>query len=142
MPIHFPEKTTDLVSGSKYFSKLDLLSGYWQIGIKEADKHKTAFSSGPLGFFECNRMSFGFTNAPATFQKLMERYMGELHFKECLIHLDDIIIFSKTFDEHIKHLDNVFKQLEKHGLKASNASSSRIKWIMGAILSVMKILTK
>ncbi|MCG8094292.1 MAG: DDE-type integrase/transposase/recombinase [Candidatus Thiodiazotropha endolucinida] len=111
------EETIDTLSGSKYFSKLDLRSGYWQVGIKEGDKHKTAFSAGPLGFFECNRMAFGLTNAPSTFQRLMERCMGDLHLKECLIYLDDIIIFSKTFDEHITRLQNVFKQLEQHGLK-------------------------
>ena len=81
------EETIDSLSGSKYFSKLDLRSGYWQVEIKEADKFKTAFSAGPLCFYEC------------------------------LIYLDDIIIFSKTFDEHITRLENVFKQLEKHGLK-------------------------
>ena len=111
------DESLDSLSGSKYFSKLDLRSGYWQVGVKETDKYKTAFSAGPLGFFECNRMAFGLTNAPATFQRLMERCMGELHLKECLIYLDDIIIFSKSFDEHIKRLENVFKQLELHGLK-------------------------
>ena len=98
------EETIDSLADSNYFSKLDLRSGYLQVGIKEADKYKTAFSAGPLGFFECNRMAFGLTNAPATFQSLMERCTGEVHLKECLIHLDDIIIFSKTFDEHINPL--------------------------------------
>ena len=110
-------RTIGSLSGSKYFSKLDLRSCYWQVGVREADKHKTAFSAGPLGFFECNRMAFGLTNAPSTFQRLMERCMRELHLNEYLIYLDDIIIFSKTFDEHIKRLGNVFKQLEQHGLK-------------------------
>ena len=111
------EETIDTLSGSKYFSKLDLRSGYWQVGVKESDKMKTAFSVGPLGFFECNKMSFGLCNAPASFQRLMERCMGELHLRECLIYLDDIIIFSKTFDEHLVRLANVFRQLEVHGLK-------------------------
>ena len=62
-------------------------------------------------------MAFGLTNAPATFQRLMERCMGELHLKECLNYLDDIIIYSKSFDEHILRLENVFRQLEQHGLK-------------------------
>ena len=121
------EETIDSLSGSKYFSKLDLRSGYWQVGIKEADKHKTAFSAGPLGFFECNRMAFGLTNGPATFQRLMERTMGELHLKECLIYLDDIIIFSKTFEEHLERLENVFKQLERHGLKLKGSKCEFFK---------------
>ena len=121
------EETIDSLSGAKYFSKLDLRSGYWQVGIKEADKHKTAFSVGPLGFFECNRMAFGLTNAPATFQRLTERCMGELHLKECLIYLDDIIIFSKTFEEHLERLENVFKQLERHGLKLKGSKCEFFK---------------
>ena len=107
----------DSLLGSKYFTKLDLRSGYWQVEIKEEDKHKTAFTVGPLGFYECNRMAFGLTNAPATFQRLMESCMGELHLKECLIFLDDILIFSKNVEEHIKRLEGVFQRLEKHNLK-------------------------
>lgn len=111
------EETIDSLAGSKYYSKLDLRSGYWQVEIKEEDKHKTAFTVGPLGFYECNRMAFGLTNAPASFQRLMERCMGDLNLKECLIYLDDIIIFSKTFDEHIKRLEDCFERLKQHGLK-------------------------
>ena len=111
------EETIDTLSWSKYFSKLDLRSGYWQVGVKESDKMKTAFSVGPLGFFECNRMAFGLCNSPASFQRLTEWCMGELHLRECLIYLDDIIIFSKTFDEHLVRLANVFRQLEVHGIK-------------------------
>ena len=85
--------------------------------MEEEDKSKTAFSVGSLGFFECNRMAFGLTNAPATFQRLMERCMGELNLKECLIFLDDILIISVTFEEHIKRLNAVFSRLHEHGLK-------------------------
>lgn len=111
------EETIDTLAGSKYFSKLDLRSGYWQVAMKESDKSKTAFSVGPLGFFECNRMAFGLTNAPATFQRLMERCMGELHLRDCLIYLDDVIIFSQTIDEHFKRLEAVFTRLEQCNLK-------------------------
>ena len=76
------DDTIDTHLGSKFFSKLDLRSGYWQFEIKEEDKHKTAFSVGNLGFYECNRMAFGLTNAPATFQRLMERTMGELNSRD------------------------------------------------------------
>lgn len=69
---------------------MDLKSGYWQVKIAEKDKHKTTFSVGSIGVYECNRMCFGFINAPATFQRLMEKFMGEIHLKECLIFLDDI----------------------------------------------------
>ena len=111
------DDTIDTLIGAKYFSKLDLKSGYWQVEMSEEDKHKTAFTVGNLGFFECNRMAFGLTNAPATFQRLMERCMGELNLKECLIFLDDILIFSVTFEEHIKRIEAVFSRLQEHGLK-------------------------
>ena len=91
--------------------------GYWQVPLAEQDKPKTAFSVGNLGFYECNRMGVGLTNAPATFQRLMEKCMGSMHLRECLIFLDDILIFSKTFDEHISRLTSVFKRLEQHKLK-------------------------
>ena len=111
------DDTLHLLAGSKYFSTLDLKSGYWQVELKEDDKAKTAFQAGPLGFFECNRMPFGLCNAPATFQRLMERCMGDLNLQDCLIYLDDIIIFSATFEEHLERLQAVFERLEKHNLK-------------------------
>ena len=111
------DDTVDTLSGSKYFSKLDLRSGYWQVEMDEESKDKTAFSVGNLGFYECERLSFGLCNAPATFQRLMEKCMGELHLRECLIFIDDVLIFSKTFEEHLKRLEAVFGRLEQHNLK-------------------------
>ena len=112
------DDTLHLLAGAKYFSKLDLKCGYWQVELKEEDKAKTAFQAGPLGFFECNRMPFGLCNVPATFQRLMERCMGDLNLQDCLIYLDDIIIISKTFEEHIEKLEAVvFRRLQDHGLK-------------------------
>lgn len=107
----------DSLVDSKYYTKLDLRSGYWQVEVAEDDKEKTAFTVGPLGHWECNRMPFGLTNAPSTFQRLMETCMGELNLRECLIFLDDVLIFSKTFDEHVTRLEAVFQRLEQHGLK-------------------------
>ena len=111
------DDTLHLLAGAKYFSTLDLKSGYWQVEMKEADKAKTAFQVGSLGFYECNWMPFGLCNAPATFQRLMERCMGDLNLRDCLIYLDDIIIFSSTFDEHMERLQAVFERLQEHNLK-------------------------
>ena len=81
----------DTLLGAKYFSKLDLSSGYWQVEMKvemkEEDKENTTFTIGNLGFYKCNRMAFGLIKAPATFQRLMERCMGDLNLKECPIFL-------------------------------------------------------
>jgi hypothetical protein len=105
------DETIDTLICSKWFNKLDLRSGYWQVEIKEEDKHKTAFSLGPMGFYECNRIAFGLTNVTATFQRLMENCMGDLHlhivnfailYYKCLIFL----VFSRPFEEHLTRLEH------------------------------------
>lgn len=93
------EETFAALNSSKWFTVLDLKSGYYQIEVEEADKPKTAFVC-PLGFWEFNRMPQGVTNAPSTFQRLMEMYMGDINLKEVLVFLDNLIVFSKTLDEH------------------------------------------
>ncbi len=112
------EETFSALTGSKWFTVLDLKSGYYQIEVEEADKAKTAFVT-PLGFWEFNRMPQGITNAPSTFQRLMEKCMGELHLKEVLVFLDDLIIFSNTLEEHETRLMKVLTQLKEYGLKLS-----------------------
>lgn len=88
------EEVFSVLTGSRSFSVLDLKSGYYQIEMEEADKSKTAFVC-PLGFWEFNRMPQGITNAPSTFQRLMERCMGDLNRKD-----DDLIVFSESLEEH------------------------------------------
>ena len=111
------DDTLHLLAGAKYFSTLNLKSGFWQVELKETDKVKTAFQVGTLGFYECNRMPFGLCNAPATFQRLMERCMGEVNLRDCLIYLYDIIIFSSTFEEHVQRLQALFERLHEKNLK-------------------------
>ena len=95
------DDTLDCLHGAKWFSTLDLKSGYWQVELEEEAKPQTAFTMDPLGFWECERMPFGFTNAPATFQRLMESCLDELNLSWCIIYLDDIIVFSQTPEEHL-----------------------------------------
>ena len=95
---------------AKYFTCLDLKSGYWQIKIKE-DKPKTAFPC-HLGLFEFNKMPFGLASAPLVFSALMDKVlMGAAAYAICYI--DDIIIFSETFEEHMTHLEDVLGRLQK-----------------------------
>ena len=103
------DETLDCLGGAIIFTSLDLKSGYWQVEMDEESKALTAFTVGPLGFYECERMPFGLMNAPATFQCLMESCLGELHLNWCIIYLDDIIVFSKKLEEHLKQLQGVFE---------------------------------
>ena len=109
------ESTLDGLAGAKYFTSLDLQSGYWQVEIEEEDKPKTAFRVEGVGFFECNRMPFGLTNAPAVFQRLMEQTLADL--SNALVYIDDIIVHSKDFKQHLVDLEECFKRLKKAGLK-------------------------
>lgn len=112
------EETFSALTGSCWFSVLDLKSGYYQIEVEESDKHKTAFVC-PLGFWEFNRMPQGVTNAPSTFQRLMERCMSDIHLKEVVVFIDDLIVFSDTLEEHERRLLRVLSRLKEYGLKLS-----------------------
>lgn len=108
----------DCLTGSCWFSVLDLRSGYYQIPMLEEDKEKTAFIC-PLGFYQFERMPQGITGAPATFQRLMESVVGDMNLLQCLVYLDDIIVFSRTLEEHEERLLKVLDRLEEFGLKVS-----------------------
>ena len=110
------EDSLDCLDGATIFTSLDLQSGYWQVELTEASRPLTAFTIGPLGFYECVQMPFGLTNAPATFPCLMKSCLGEMHLKWCIIYPDDIIVFSKTPEEDIERLRGVFKKLSAAGL--------------------------
>ena len=111
------EESLDSLCGAVIFTSLDLKSGYWQVELDEDSIPYTAFTVGPLGFYECLQMPFGLTNAPAMFQRLMENCLGDLHLNWCIIYLDDIIIYSKSPEEHVERLEAVFKKLSAVGLK-------------------------
>ena len=114
-PLPRIDETLDATGGCMYYSTLDLASGYWQIEMDPNDKPKTAFISYE-GLYEFNRMPFGLTNAPATFSRMMQAVLAGLLWKSCLVYLDDIIIFSKSFDEHMTHIEEVLQRLIKAGL--------------------------
>ena len=89
--------------------------------MEEDSKALTVFTVGPLGFYECECMPFGLTNAPSTFQQLMQSCIGNLHLHYCIIHLDDVIVFSKTPEEHVIRLRAVFEKLKQAGLKLKSS---------------------
>ena len=117
-PLPRIQESFDALSGAQFFSSLDLASGYHQIAMDPQDRGKTAFTT-PFGLFEYTRMPFGLTGAPATFQRLMNSVMSEFLFNFLLVYLDDLMIFSKTFEEHMQHLERVLKRIGETGLKVN-----------------------
>ena len=111
------QEALESLVGTSHLCCPDLKSGCWQIKMDEASKQYTAFIMCNLGFFKCDRMPFGLCNAPATFQRLMQNCMGELNFIYCLIYLDDLIVFSRTAEEHLHRLHVVFDCLREYNLK-------------------------
>jgi transposase InsO family protein len=116
-PIPLVESLFDQLHGARVFSKIDLRSGYHQIRIKEKDVYKTAFTT-KFGLFEFRVLPFGLSNAPATFMRLMTDVFRPLLDKCVVVFLDDILVFSKSHDEHQQHLRRVFTLLRQHKLYA------------------------
>ena len=115
-PLPRVQDCLDSVAGSVYFSTFDLTSGYHQIPVQEEDIPKTAFVT-KYGLYEFTAMPFGLTNAPATFQRVMELALQGLQWSTCLIYLDDIIVFSPSFDSHISRVHEVLQRIEQANLK-------------------------
>ena len=110
------EEILDSLNGARVFSTIDLGNAYYQVELDEDSKLKTAFST-KSGQFCFNRMPFGIAAAPATFQRLMNIVLGDMLWKEALVYLDDILVFSKTLDEHIFKLNKLFDKIKCAGLK-------------------------
>ncbi|GFT49714.1 hypothetical protein TNCV_801001 [Trichonephila clavipes] len=118
-PLPRIDDTLDCLKGAKFFSSMDLRSGYWQIEIDEADREKTAFIT-PEGLYEFKVMPFGLCNAPATFERMMDNLLRHFKWTMCLCYLDDIIVFSETFEDHLIRLRLVLKCLQEAGLKLNS----------------------
>jgi transposase InsO family protein len=115
-PLPRIDECLDALGGARFFSTLDLASGYHQVAMHPDDQHKTAFIS-PLGLYEWTRMPFGLTNAPGTFQRLMQGAMSDFLFQIMLVYLDDLLVYSKTWEDHLQRLEKVFLRLREIGVK-------------------------
>ncbi len=111
-PLPNIEQTLQAVAGHRYYSKLDLHAGYFQIPIREDDKHKTAFIT-VHGLYEFNVLAQGLKNSPPSFQRIMSSLLLPCR-QFSLVYLDDILIYSDSFEQHLQHLNQVLAILNKH----------------------------
>ena len=113
-PLPRIDETLDLLAGAKYFTTLDLVSGYWQVPMDSSSQEKTAFTT-HCGLYEFRKMPFGLVNVPATFQRLMELVLSGLARNKCHVYLDDVLVFGKSLDEH--NLSGVLTWIRSAGLR-------------------------
>lgn len=115
-PIPVMDEILDKLGRCQYFTTIDLAKGFHQIQMDQRSIAKTAFST-KYGHYEYTRMPFGLKNAPATFQRCMNNLLEELIYKDCLVYLDDIIVYSTSLEEHIMSIRKVFEKLRIANLK-------------------------
>ena len=115
-PIPRIQESFDTLTGARFFSTLDLASGFHQIAMHPDDQHKTAFTT-PMGLYEYTRMPMGLSTAPATFQRLMQATMSDFTTQFLLVYLDDLLVYSKTFEGHLQSLDRLLQRIISAGLK-------------------------
>ena len=115
MPLPRIDTILDALGGNVYYSTMDLAAGFYQIGIEEESRPKTAFIT-PEGLYEWVRMPMGLSNSPATFQRVMNMVLSGLNWITCIVYVDDIICFSETFNTHLERLEEIFLRLTGAGL--------------------------
>ena len=114
-PLPRMDEYLDSLGEAKWFTTLDANSGYWQVEIHPDDIHKTSFVC-HSGTYQFLRMPFGLTNAPATFQRLMDIALNKFKWQNCLVYLDDIVIYSNTFDDHCRDVAQILEVLQQAGV--------------------------
>ena len=119
-PLPRIDDTLDMLAGKQWFLTLDLASGYWQVSLSQAARAKTAFAT-HSGLFQFRVMPFGLCNAPATFERSMDRVLQGLRWNRCLVYLDDIISFGGTFSAALSNLTLIFERLRSYGLQLKSS---------------------
>ena len=108
-PLPRLDDSLDALAQAKTYTTLDMTSGYHQVEVAPEDRDKTAFVDGRGHHLRYKTMPFGLCNAPATFQRLMEKVLEGMIWKYAVVYLDDVVIFSQDPEEHMKHLQQVFE---------------------------------
>jgi hypothetical protein len=120
IPNHYPlpriDEMVDRLQGMQWFTAVDIRDAYYRIRMAPGEEEKTAFTTSRYGLWEYLVMPFGLANAPATFQALINDALEDLLGECCVAYLDDVLIFSKTLEEHVEHVRNVFRRLRKYKL--------------------------
>ena len=137
-PLPNIEEMMDNLKGVQFVSKLDLVDGFWHIVLVETDREKTGFAT-KRGFWRWKVLPMGLMNSPGTFQKAMDEILAEYRWKFCLVFIDDILIFSRTFKEHLEHLRLVLAKLREHGLFAK---LKKCKFLMSEMLFLGHVISK
>lgn len=119
-PLPRIDDALDCLHGANYFSSIDLRSGYWQISVDERDREKTAFVT-PDGLYQFKVMPFGLCNAPATFERMMDSLLQGFKWSTCLCYLDDVLVFSPTFETHLERLSAVLQVFREAGLQLNSS---------------------
>ena len=110
------DEILDSLKDAKWFTTLDLASGYWQIKVKEEHHEKTAFIT-KFGTYEFKVMPFELCNVPATFQRTMDKVLKDIKDQFIMVYLDDVIIYSKTFEEHLQYIKEVMERIRNAHLR-------------------------
>ena len=115
-PLPRMDQTLDALGGAAFLSVVDAARGYFQVPLKKSDREKTAFVANNK-LYQFRVMTLGLANAPSTYSRLMDLVLSGLTYRYCLVYLDDTIIYSKSFDEHLQHLEEIFDRFIHAKLK-------------------------